>query len=416
MQPAIASRAPISRYFALSAYWFGFSFHWFLLLPILMPTDVRGFVGAERAGAYYGGLASVAVLIPLLLPPFLGAWSDRVGKRMVFMTWGTLLNLLGLVGMMLAPDFWMYALAFGLVQLGNAIASTPYQALIPDVVPEIERGTSSAALGLFELLGQIVGGVANFAVGGNRSGAYLAVIVALGSSFAVTRFFTREPRVVRSSDHGFPWRVFLTPAYRNFRWVFLTRAFIETGRFAVQPFLAYYLRDAIKVFALGGFVIVTATGRPDEGLAVTLLLIALSVTAAITAVISGPRSDRVGKKPVIYFAGAVMAIAALGFALVHSYALALVFGLLFGLGYGAYISVDWALATSVLPDPSKNARDMGVWHIALTFPQLFQYAFGAIRDAGTVNGSTVGYLMLFGIAVVFFVLGTVFVSRVRGVR
>jgi MFS family permease len=416
MQTVTAPRAPISRYFALSAYWFGFSFHWFLLLPILMPADVRGFVGEASAGAYYGGLASIAVLIPLLLPPFLGAWSDRVGKRMVFMTWGTLINLIGLGLMLIAPNFWWYALAFGVVQLGNAIASTPYQALIPDVVPETERGTSSAALGLFELLGQIVGGVINFAVGGNRSGAYLAVIVALGLSFAVTRFFTREPKVVRSVDHGFPWRVFLTPPYRNFRWVFLTRAFIETGRFAVQPFLSYYLRDVIKVFALGGFVIATAKGEPDAGLAVTFLLIALSVTAAITAVISGTRSDKIGKKPVIYFAGAVMAIAALGFALVHSYVLALLFGLLFGLGYGAYISVDWALATSVLPDPSKNARDMGVWHIALTFPQLFQYAFGAIRDAGTVGGSTWGYLALFGIAVVFFVLGTVFVSRVRGVR
>ncbi len=416
MQTIPNVRAPISRYFALSAYWFGFSFHWFLLLPILMPADVRGFVGAERAGAYYGGLASVAVLIPLLLPPFLGSWSDRVGRRFPFMLWGTLLNVLGLVLMIVAPDFWTYALAFGVVQLGNSIASTPYQALIPDVVPEAQRGTSSAALGLFGLLGQIAGGVANFVVHGNRTSAFVAVIVALSLSFLVTRLLTREPSVVRSHEHGFPWRVFLTPAYLNFRWVFLTRALIETGRYAVQPFLAYYLRDVIKVFAIGGFVLVTARGEPDSGLAVTLLLIALSVTAAITAVISGPRSDQVGKKPVIYFAGAVMAVAALGFALVHSYALALALGLVFGLGYGAYISVDWALATSVLPDPSRNARDMGVWHIALTFPQLFQYIFGAIRDAGTVGGNTVGYLMLFGIAIVFFLLGTVFVSRVRGVR
>jgi MFS family permease len=241
-------------------------------------------------------------------------------------------------------------------------------------------------------------------------------MVALALACAVTALTTRDPKLVRSTEHGFPWRVFLTAPYRNFSWVFFTRALMETGRFAVQPFLEYYLRDVIKVFVIGGLVIANAKGEPQAGLALTLLLIALSVTAAITAVVSGPRSDRVGKKPVIYFAGGGMALAAFGFAFARDYPLALVFGLLFGLGYGAYISVAWALATSVLPDPSKNARDMGVWHIALTFPQMFQGAFGAIRDAGSVNGGTLGYMTLFGIAVVFFILGTVFVSRVRGVR
>ena len=41
-------------------------------------------------------------------------------------------------------------------------------------------------------------------------------------------------------------------------------------------------------------------------------------------------------------------------------------GIVFGLGYGAYISVDWALATDVLPSMDDYARDMGVWHVALT--------------------------------------------------
>jgi len=71
---------------------------------------------------------------------------------------------------------------------------------------------------------------------------------------------------------------------------------------------------------------------------------------------------------------------------------------------------------SVLPDETKHARDMGVWHIALVFPQLFQGIFGQILDAGNRALPNGGYPILFTVAIVFFVLGTVFVSRVRGVR
>ena len=57
MQSVLPARAPITRYLALSAYWFGFSFHWFFLLPLLMPADVARLVGEAQKGAYLGWLA-----------------------------------------------------------------------------------------------------------------------------------------------------------------------------------------------------------------------------------------------------------------------------------------------------------------------------------------------------------------------
>ncbi|MWR36455.1 MFS transporter, partial [Helicobacter pylori] len=175
-------------------------------------------------------------------------------------------------------------------------------------------------------------------------------------------------------------------------------------------FLLFYLKDVIGQFRIGPITL------PSAELALAALLVLLSLTAALTAITSGPYSDRVGEKPVIYFAGAVMATAALGFALTHNFAVAALAGLIFGLGYGAYVSVDWAMATSVLPDPSKHARDMGVWHVALVFPQLFQGLFGQILDAGNRASPGGGYPILFALAVTLFALGTLFISRVRGVR
>jgi MFS family permease len=406
----IQTRVPIWRYFSLCAYWFGFSFHWFFLLPILMPADVTRLVGETNKGTYLGWLAGSAALIPLILPPFLGIWSDRLGKRMVFLFWGTIVNLLGLGIMLLSPSFWVYVLGYLMVQLGNSVASTPYTAIIPDTVPVDDRGRASGIMGFFQLFSQIAGGVAAFTLGGSREGQYLVVIAVLGISTLITFLTTQEPKQLSRAEEFPKLSTYFTHAYQDFRWVFLTRALSETGRFAVQPFLAFYLADKIGVFEIFG------TKIEGAGLALTLLLMMLSVTAATTAIISGGLSDRIGKRPIVLIASLAMAAAAAGFAFSSSYPMALLFGLAFGLGYGAFVSVDWALGTSVLPHPEHNARDMGVWHIALVFPQLFQGLFGQVLDAGNKASPNGGYPILFGIAVVFYVLGGVFISKVRGVR
>jgi MFS family permease len=405
-----STKTPIWRYLTLCAYWFGFSFHWFFLLPILMPDDVTRLVGETNKGTALGWLAGGAALIPLLLPPFLGIWSDRIGKRMVFLLYGTAGNLLGLLLMLYAPSFVVYVLGYLLVQFGNSVASTPYTALIPDTVPEDDRGRASGIMGFFQLFSQIAGGVAAFALGGSRDGQYWAVIVVLTLTTLVTYLGIPEPKLQKRAEAMPNFKTYLEPAYADFRWVFLTRALSETGRFAVQPFLAFYLADVIGTFDLFG------TKIEGAGLALTLLLVMLSVTAAITAVFSGGLSDRIGKRPIVMAASLAMAVAAGGFAFSSSYVVAIGFALAFGLGYGAFVSVDWALGTSVLPHPEHNARDMGVWHIALVFPQLFQGLFGQVLDAGNADGKNGGYPILFGMAVVFYVLGGVLVARVRGVR
>jgi hypothetical protein len=52
----------------------------------------------------------------------------------------------------------------------------------------------------------------------------------------------------------------------------------------------------------------------------------------------------------------------------------------------------------------------------MVFPQLFQGLFGFILDSSNKASHNSGYLILFLIAVTFFVLGSVFVSRVRKVK
>ena len=94
-----------------------------------------------------------------------------------------------------------------------------------------------------------------------------------------------------------------------------------------------------------------------------------------------------------------------------------VVGALFGLGYGAYQAVDWALAIDVLPRGDASAKDMGIWHVSLALPQVLAPAItGLTLNALKPSGLLLGYTVVFVMTAVWFVLGTVFVRAIRGVR
>jgi MFS family permease len=117
-----------------------------------------------------------------------------------------------------------------------------------------------------------------------------------------------------------------------------------------------------------------------------------------------------------------MSAVAAVFVLTQSFTVAVLMGVVFGLGYGAYLAVDWALATDVLPSADDYAKDMGVWHIASVLPQVVAVPIaGTVLDGfqaiGRASGQpTLGYTAIFLIAIGYFVAGTAFTSRIRGAR
>src|SRR5262249_40911898 len=102
-------------------------------------------------------------------------------------------------------------------------------------------------------------------------------------------------------------------------------------------------------------------------------------------------SDRHGRKFMVYISGGLQALVVAVFIIPVSFELAVLMGIVFGIGYGAYQAVDWALASDVLPSEHDYARDMGVWHIAFTLPQVLATPIGGVlRDRFQIVGSNVG--------------------------
>jgi MFS family permease len=199
----------------------------------------------------------------------------------------------------------------------------------------------------------------------------------------------------------------------DFAWVWITRALVTMGMWTVQPFLLYYLRDVIRV------------ANPEETVGKMLGMVLIGAT--FTGLLGGYLSDRIGRKRVVYFANGMIAVIAVGFLFAHSLTAVYLLGILYGLGYGAYYSVDWALGCDVLPNKEDTAKDMGVWHIAMVLPQSIAPSIAGLllaniglvtKDAEgkILHYGMSGYVAIFVLAAGFLLLGAVLLRNVKGVH
>ena len=96
-----------------------------------------------------------------------------------------------------------------------------------------------------------------------------------------------------------------------------------------------------------------------------------------------------------------------------------------GAGFGMYMAIDLALVVDVLDDPLTAAKDLGVLNIANALPQVFAPVlativlniadgFGGVVETDG-SGFSEGYFALYAFAFCVSLLGSVFVTRIRGV-
>jgi MFS family permease len=148
-------------------------------------------------------------------------------------------------------------------------------------------------------------------------------------------------------------------------------------------YLLYFLRDDVHYARL--FPGQTAA----DGLLILILI--YTVCVVLASIVGGIISDRRGRrKMMVVVSGLLIAAAALLLALSPTWSASLVAAVLYGLGYGAYIAVDQALITQVLPAARDRAKDLGIINIAIVCPG----AIGPLIAAPLV--SLAGYPALFG--------------------
>ena len=199
----------------------------------------------------------------------------------------------------------------------------------------------------------------------------------------------------------------------DFAWVVGTRLLMMLGVNTVQAFLQYYFHDIL--------------GSPNQEQQASNFVIAVTLAGAVSTFFGGWLSTRYGRKRMVYLSGGIMtAVAAIFISLNflitagvidHGTGLmiTLVSGAIFGLGYGAYLSVDWALVADVLPSQERYARDMGIWNIALTIPQVTAFIIGSIL-LSLAFPPAFRYTILFLTFIVYSLAGTITVRYIKKVK
>ena len=382
--PYAGTRLSVLQHLALSSYWFASNVLWGAMLVIILPSQVESIAGhylgvlpKSLAGASWyshwayeittdkgkalGIIGSAVAIVSLLVPLIAGAVSDRCmakwGRRRPFMAVGSLLSIVALLLMYLAGHamlMWWFMAAYCLMATGNNIATAAYSGVIPDLVPEDQRGIASGYMAMMSQVGTLVGAFAAGFIGSDHLlSSYLFIIAFIAFFTLLTLVGIREHPLAGKPEQlrwgAYAKSLWIDPRkYPDFAWVWITRFLVMLGFYSVEPFIRYYLHDVVGI------------ANPDKTAAI--LLAVILVGATFSGMFGGYISERVGRKKVVYASNMVIAVMCVLLIFCRTLPEALAVGVLFGLGYGAYVSVDWALGTDVLP--SKKGRGEGHGRVA----------------------------------------------------
>ena len=367
-----------------------------------------------------GVVTAVGAISSALATPLVGALSDRTahGRRLGQFSgrrhrWTLVMVLLAAVCLGLLAEAGTVVAVALLWVLFSAFQNGEYATLsaaLPDHVPVRQRATVSGWVGMPLALGLVLGTVLVVEVlGQDLVTGYIALAILMVVLALPFVLFTPDPPLAPEHREPFSWRrvasaYWISPrAYPDFGWAWLTR-FLATLSIAMGTlYLLYFLRDVVHYSRL----------FPGQTAADGLLILILIYTGGVvvTSILGGIISDRRGRrKTLVTVSGLLMAAAALMLAFWETWPAALLAAALYGIGFGAYIAVDQALITQVLPKARDRAKDLGIINIAIVCP----YAIGPLIAAPLV--SLAGYPALFGATAAVAIVASIGVWKIKSVR
>jgi MFS family permease len=380
---------------------------WGAIPTVLLPTQVENIDPVHKV-ANLAIITTVGAFSAMVAQPIAGRLSDRTrsrfGRRAPWMIAGALIGGLGLIGMAAANGLVQVGIAWCIVQIAYNFAQGPLSAIMPDRIPTAVRGTFSSLSGLGLLMGALGGQIVGAELVRNLPAAYL--LIAGFALVALVLFVVFNPDhsskdLVRGS---FSVRDFLATfwvnpvAHPDFFFAFAGRLLLYTGYFAIIGYQLYILQDYVGL------------GDRSAGY-IPLLGIASFAGILPATIISGPLSDRLGRRKIFVFIASLL----IGIALIFPWVLPTLTGMFFfavisGIGFGCFQAVDTAIMSQVLPSAKSFAKDLGVINIAATLPQTL---------APAVAGGVVlafGYAGLYPIGMILSVLGAISIWPIKAVR
>ena len=395
-----AGTLPAFQIVQLSIYWFGINAIWGGLNNVILPRRMDDLVGKANAGTGFALLTFLGAIVAILVQPTIGTISDytitRWGRRKPYIAIGAVLDVVFLVGIATSNTYLSVVAFFVLLQISSNFAQGPFQGYVPDLVPGAQVGLASGLMGLMIILGRI-GGVAIASIG-LFTGSFVVATIGLGllelATAIVTLITVDEGRVAAPRD-GRSWLQIAMGAWgldilkeRSFVWLLGSRLFVLMATVTLTDLIFFYMSRSIGL------------SDAEIGIWINVATALLAVATAVTTFPAAKLSDRIGRKTMVYFTCVLGSVGMLGVALAPNITVAIIFVIPVGVAAGAFLAVDWALMTDIVPK-ATSGRYMGISNVVTGAAGPLAIAIGGIAmdRVGALDfslGPRVAYLFALG--------------------
>jgi MFS family permease len=366
----------------INIYGLGLMALWNTVNTVILQVRVEATAPESLRGSALGLIGLLGVGMAALVQPFAGRASDAAAlpdRRRPFIVAGTVIAIPSLLIFGWAPVFGVLLLSYIVLQVATNVAQAAFQALIPDLVGERDKGIASGAKNLLSVVGAAVGllGVRLLQaldLGITIQLIYLAAILAITAGLSM-RWVPEIPPLPEDQRTGgmasalnpaILWAAFQKTfrEHATFRWAVIAQFLFLFGTYPAQRFLLFFLRDRFG----GG-----AEERASIGLAIAIVI------AALAAVGAGAVSDRIGRRPVLYGCLVAAGIGLVGVGFAPTLWLVALPGALLAGAVGAFQAVNWALLSDHVPE-NQAATAFGLANIATAGAGALSGVFGVLVD------------------------------------
>jgi MFS family permease len=354
---------PLSHLIRLSAYWLGLTAV-FGGISLILQERIDELVAPEVEGTALGVMMIAGVAIAVVVQPTVGSISDytisRFGRRKPYILIGSLLDIVFLFGIATSQTYLSVTAFLVLLQFSSNFAQGPFQGYVPDLVPAPQVGLASAMVGLFSVFGIVTGAV--MAAIGTAIGDYFWPTMALGLievAAMLALFFRLDEGRTAKDRAGRPWRSVAAEAWGTDILAERSFVYLVGSRFFILGATAFLFNLAVKYLERGHGIV------DDDERAVwqVVTVVATVVATAISTVPAARLSDRYGRKRLIYVSCFIGSIGMTIVAVAPAPAIAVPGAIVVGIGAGAFLAVDWALMTDIIPK-AESGRYMGLSNVA----------------------------------------------------
>ncbi len=469
-------------YLTINLFWLGLNIRNTALGSIFMPYLVGIFAPQALKNTALGGMRSAGLVIAMLVQPAAGLLSDRStsrwGRRRPYILVGALFDCLFLAAIALSWNYWALLIAILLIQFSSNVSHGPLQALIPDLVPDDQRGRASAVKAIMELAPVILVGltIAKMVGAGHLDGAIFVTGLSLLVVTFITVVFVKETPLQEK-----PATPFWPPMLRVLGMLggllvggvagllggglvgglagLITLIFADRslalsvgiglggavamivavlagvwagclgtlGREARQQssfvwWIVNRLMFLAAVTSLQGSIFYflmyafNLTGEASSNLTGTITSV-IGVFILVTALASGWLSDRLGRRRLVLISGIVAAVGnvlLLATIWVPQLSIVYISGTIIGIATGLFMTANWALGTDLVP-AEQAGRYLGISNLAGAGAGIVGAGIGGlVADAINHYYMGLGYFAIFAAYAVLFALSSVSLIWVKG--